>query len=140
MKGDIVLSPLGFGKKEEKQVETAKALSDLEQICGDDKEAYEALYHTMILNPKKVDTPLKDAIENAEKFEKEKNMTRARIWYDIAGGLAIYEGDARKVVELFGEAEKLSGIKYPILKNAEKAVAKAQEYYKKYLKTETVEA
>ena len=134
------MSPLGFGKKEEKQVETAKALSELEQICGDDKEAYEALYHTMILNPKKVDTSLKDAIENAEKFEKEKNMTRARIWYDIAGGLAIYEGNARKVAELFGEAEKLSGIKYPILKNAEKAVAKAQEYYKKYLKTETVEA
>ncbi|MCJ7469702.1 hypothetical protein MUO74_04260 [Candidatus Bathyarchaeota archaeon] len=134
------MSPLGFGKKEEKHAETAKALSDLEQICENDKEAYEALYHTMILNPKKVDTSLKDAIENAKRFEKEKNMTRARIWYDIAGGLAIYEGNAKKVVELFSEAEKLSGIKYPILKNAEKAVIKAQEYYKKHLKTETVEA
>jgi hypothetical protein len=134
------LSPLGFGKKEEKHAETAKALSDLEQICENDKEAYEALYHTMILNPKKVDTSLKDAIENAKRFEKEKNMTRARIWYDIAGGLAIYEGNAKKVVELFSEAEKLSGTKYPILKNAEKAVVKAQEYYKKHLKTETVEA
>jgi hypothetical protein len=134
------LSPLGFGKKEEKHAETAKTLSDLEQICENDKEAYEALYHTMILNPKKVDTSLKDAIENAKRFEKEKNMTRARIWYDIAGGLAIYEGNAKKVVELFSEAEKLSGIKYPILKNAEKAVVKAQEYYKKHLKTETVEA
>ena len=134
------MSPLGFGKKEEKHAEAAKALSDLEQICENDKEAYEALYHTMILNPKKVDTSLKDAIENAKRFEKEKNMTRARIWYDIAGGLAIYEGNAKKVVELFSEAEKLSGIKYPILKNAEKAVAKAQEYYKKHLKTETVEA
>ena len=134
------MSPLGFGKKEEKHAETAKALSGLEQICENDKEAYEALYHTMILNPKKVDTSLKDAIENAKRFEKEKNMTRARIWYDIAGGLAIYEGNAKKVVELFGEAEKLSGIRYPILKNAEKAVAKAQEYYKKHLKTETVEA
>lgn len=132
------MSPL-FGKKEEKKAETIKALSDLEQICGDDKEAYEALYHTMILNPKKVETPLKDAVENAKRFEREKNMTRARIWYDIAGGLAIYEGNAKRVVELFGEAEKLSGIKYPILKNAEKAVAKAQEYYKKHL-TETVEA
>jgi hypothetical protein len=50
--------------------------------------------------------------------------------------LAIYEGDAEKVAEYFGKCEKLLPQKsYPILKNPEKAVAKAQDYYQKYLKT-----
>jgi len=49
--------------------------------------------------------------------------------------LAIHEGDVKKVIEYFSKCEKVSqGTKYPILKNPEKAVAKAQEYYKEYLK------
>lgn len=56
------------------------------------------------------------------------------MWYQIAGGLAIYEGDVEKVVEYFSKCEKLSGASYPILKNPQKAVAKAQEYYEKFLK------
>lgn len=124
-----------LGKKEVELVsETSGSISELEKLCGDDKVSYEALQHTMFLDPRKISTPMKVAVENARKFEKEKNLGRARIWYDIAGGLAIYEGDARKVMELFNESERISGIKYPILKDAEKAVAKAQEYYKKNLK------
>jgi hypothetical protein len=114
--------------------ETSGRTSELEQLCGDDKEAYEALQHTMFLDPRKISTSINEAAENAEKFEKERNMGRARIWYDIAGGLAIYQGDAKKVIEFFGESEKISGMKYPILRNAERAITKAQEYYKKYLK------
>lgn len=124
-----------LGKKEVELVsETSGSISELEKLCGDDKVSYEALQHTMFLDPRKISTPMKAAVENARKFEKEKNLGRARIWYDIAGGLAIYEGDARKVMELFNESERISGMKYPILKDAEKAVAKAQEYYKKNLK------
>jgi alkyl hydroperoxide reductase subunit AhpC len=37
-------------------------------------------------------------------------------------------------MEFFGQSEKISGMKYPILKDAEKAIAKAQEYYKEHLK------
>ena len=122
-------------KKEEKEhVKTAAIMSELEKICGDDKETYEALRYTMFLDPRKVGVPLDEAAENARRLETEKNPSRARIWYDIAGGLAIYEGNARKVVEFFGQSEKLSGMKYPILKRAEKAVATAQEYYEKNLK------
>jgi hypothetical protein len=124
-----------LGKKKVELVsETYGSISELEKLCGDDKVSYEALQHTMFLDPRKISTPMKVAVENARKFEKEKNLGRARIWYDIAGGLAIYEGDARKVMELFNESERISGMKYPILKDAEKAVAKAQEYYKKNLK------
>jgi len=124
-----------FGKKEQKMVfQTSRTMSDLEQLCGDDKQAYEALEHTLFLDPRKIGTSMKDAAENAKKFVKERNLGRARIWYDIAGGLAIYQGDVKKVMEFFSESEKISGLKYPILKDTEKAVAKAQEYYKKHLK------
>lgn len=124
-------------KKEEKKTdtETTKVITELEELCGDDKETYEALKNTMFLDPRKITVSMKEAAENAKKFEKEKDFVRARTWYEIAGGLAIYEGNVKKVVEYFSECEKISpNTKYPILKNPEKAVTKAQEYYKKYLK------
>jgi hypothetical protein len=129
-----------FRKKKQEEVtiekKTPEKITELEQLAGDDKEAYEALLNTMFLDPKKIETSMKEAAENAEKFEKEKDLVRAKAWYEIAGGLAIYEGNVKKVVEFFSKCEKISSnTKYPILKNPEKAVAKAQEYYKKYLKT-----
>jgi hypothetical protein len=125
-----------FRKKEKKiDIETKKTITELEQLCGDDKETYEALHHTMFLDPRKTGTSMKEAAENAKKSEKAKDLVKARTWYEIAGGLAIYEGNVKKVVEFFTECEKISpDTKYPILKNPEKAVDKAQEYYKKYLK------
>jgi hypothetical protein len=122
-------------KKESVEIKTEqqRQITELEQLCGDDKETYEALLNTMFLDPRKVGVTMKEAAENAKKFEKENDLVRAKVWYQIAGGLAIYEGDVKKVVEYFSKCEKLSGVSYPILKNPEKAVAKAQEYYKKYL-------
>jgi len=123
-----------FRKKKKTNVETTKTISKLKQLCGDDKETYEALFNTMFLDPKKVGTSMKEAADNAKKFEKEKDFVRAKTWYEIAGGLAIYEGNVKKVVEFFSEIERISpDTKYTILKNPEKAVAKAQEYYKQYL-------
>jgi len=126
-----------FRKKKKTNIETTttKIISELEQLCGDDKDTYEALFHTMFLDPRKVGTSMKEAADNAKKFEKAKDFVKARMWYEIAGGLAIYEGNVKKVVEFFSEIEKISpDTKYTILKNPEKAVAKAQEYYKQYLK------
>jgi hypothetical protein len=124
-------------KKEEAKTatESQRPMTELEKLCGDDKETYEALLDTMFLDPKKIGVSMKEAAENAKKFEKEKDLTKAKVWYQIAGGLAIYEGDVEKVVEYFGKCEKLSGASYQILKNPEKAVAKAQEYYEKFLKS-----
>jgi len=122
-----------FRKK--KDVGPAKIITELERLCGNDKETYEALIHIMFLDPRKIGTSMKEAAENAKKFEKSNDFVKAGVWYEIAGGLAIYEGNVKKVVEFFSESEKISpNRKYPILKNPEKAVAKAQEYYKKYLK------
>jgi hypothetical protein len=126
-----------FRKKEKKKVYSVdkKIVTELEQFCVDDKEAYEALRHTMFLDPRKPEISMKEAAENAKKSEKEKDFVKTRALYEIAGSLAIYEGNVKKVVEYFTACEKLSpDRKYPILKNPEKAVEKAQEYYKKYLK------
>lgn len=111
---------------------TATNLTTLEQVCGSDKEAYQALSY-MFLDPRKVDVSTKQAVDNAKKAEKEKDITSARMWYEVAGGLAIYEGDTKKVVEYYGGAERVTGEKYLIVNNPDKAVAKAQEYYKQYL-------
>jgi hypothetical protein len=122
-------------KEQEIQVESEKSLKELEQICGDDQEIYEMLSNAMFLDPRKIDVSMSTAAKEAKKLEKTKDLVRARVWYEIAGGLAIHEGDAKKVIEYFGKSEKISPeMKYPILKNPKKAVAKAQEYYKKYLK------
>jgi len=122
-------------KEQEIQVESEKSLTELEGFCGRDQETYEALSNAMFLDPRKIDVSMSAAAKEAKKLEKAKDFVRARVWYEIAGGLAIYEGDAKKVIEYFGKSEKISPeIKYPILKKPKKAVAKAQEYYKKYLK------
>jgi hypothetical protein len=125
-----------FRKKDKTiEIETVKVTTELEQFLGDDKKTLEALLHAMFLDPRKIEISMKDAVENAKKFEKENDLARAKAMYEIAGGLAIYEGNVKKVVEYFSECERLQpDMKYPIIKNAEKAVAKAQEYYKKYLK------
>jgi len=36
---------------------------------------------------------MEEAAENARKFEKD--FTRVKVWYQIAGGLAIYEGSVK---------------------------------------------
>jgi hypothetical protein len=113
---------------------TTTNLTTLEQICGSDKETYQALSY-MFLDPRKIDVSTKEAADYAKKAEKEKDVTSARMWYEVAGGLAIYEGDAKRVEEYFGGAERVTGEKYLILNNPEKALAKAQEYYKQYLRS-----
>lgn len=123
-------------KKEEKvNVESEKSLTELEEVCGDDQETYEALLNTMFLDPRKLDVSMDDSVKKAKKLEKAKDLLRARVWYEIAGGLAIYKADVKKVIDYFSKCQKISPeMKYPILKKPKKAVAKAQEYYNKYLK------
>jgi ATP/maltotriose-dependent transcriptional regulator MalT len=131
---------LGWWKRSKKKIEIAvnpvTVKTELEQFLADDKATYEALRNTMFLDPKKPESSSKNIAEKAKKAEKETDPIVAAQLYEIAGSLAIYEGDAEKVTEYFGKCEKLlPQRKHPILKNPEHAVAKAQEYYQKYLKT-----
>lgn len=122
------------GKVEKKQADqpTTK-VSDLEQLAGNDQMTYEALAQAMFLDPRKIETPMKQAVENAKKSERDGDLAKAGMWYEVAGGLAIYEGNVKKVVEYYGEAQRILHREYAILRDPEKAVALAQEYYKKYL-------
>jgi hypothetical protein len=124
-----------FRKREEKksEVEHEKKGSELEQLTENDSETYEALCSTMFLDPRKIEVSLKQAADNAKKSEKDGDMARAGMWYEVAGGLAIYEGNVKKVIEHFTDAARVTGRQYVILKNPEKAVVVAQEYYKKVL-------
>jgi len=125
-------------KAKKKQVaEVEKITTDFEEFCGKDKDVYEALHKIMFLDPRKIKVPMSEAEEKAKLFEKQEDVQEARIWYDIAGGLAIYEGDVEKVKRYFGKSAKLSSESdYPILKIPEKAVRKAGEYYRKIFKEE----
>jgi len=112
-------------------VAEVKTVSLLEKICGDDKEVYEALQNTLILDPKKVDVSMRDAAETAKKYEKNRDNVRALVMYRLAGGLALYEGNEEKVVEYFTEAQRVQPKeRFPILKVPDRAVEKAQEYYR----------
>lgn len=125
-------------KNKEAKVELAPVTTttDLEKFLAGDRETYEGLRHAMFLDPRKAETTSRDAAEKAKKAEKDgRKPAIVTQMYEIAGSLAIYEGDAKKVAEYFSKCEKLSPeMKYPILKNPEKAVAKAKEYYEKFLK------
>jgi len=124
--------------KETKE-EVKKEKTPLEEMCASEPEIYEALSHTMFLDPRKIGTSLTGAIENAKEAERSKDNSKALSWWKIAGGLAIFEGNIKKVKECFGKCAKLDPASQPkILESqiTEKAVAKAQEYYKKHLVSE----
>lgn len=129
-----------FGGKEKKgelqKPEEKKTLTDLELICGDEKEVYEALSEAMLLHPRRKTESMEEAARAAEKFKEAGDIRNAVMWFRVAGGLAIYKGNVEKVRKFFTECQQLSGEPYPIIKIAKKAVQKAQEYYQKYLKEE----
>jgi len=128
-----------FRKKAEKKhvEEVKKVTTDFEEFCGKDKDVYEALHKIMFLDPMKIKVTISEAEEKAKLFEKQKDAQEARMWYDVAGGLAIFHGDVEKVQKYFGKSAKLSPESdYPILKIPEKAVQKAGEYYRKIFKEE----
>jgi len=121
-------------KEEKPKEEVKKVTTDLEKICSDDKEAYEALRKTMLLDPRKTEVTIKEAEDKAKAFEQKGDAPMATTWYQLAGGLAIYKGDIKNVKKYFGKCAELSpNASYTILKIPERAVAKAQEYYQKHL-------
>jgi len=125
-------------KKVEEEIVAEKEkveMSALERICKGDKEIYQALRGTMFLDPRNIGVSMKEAEKNAKDFEKKGDTAKARTWYRTAGGLAIHEGDVKKVKEYFGKCAELSPENdYPILKIPERAVDKAREYYQEHLK------
>jgi len=124
-----------LGKKAKKKEEQAalETVDELEEICKGEPELIEALKNVMFINPGRIEIKLEHAVSKAKEMEKKRDKLRAAVWYRIAGGLAIYEGNVPKVKEYLGKYSKLTGKSLKILEIPEKAVKAAQEYYSKYL-------
>lgn len=138
------MGPLGFfrrrrkeaEKKEEKTESTEKSL--LQELCKGDTELFSVLNHTVLLNPSRLSEEGIDSyIEKAQEFEKKKDFLRARIHYQAAGEIALYEGKLTQVQKFFKKCAELESNPeykkvfeyYSKKANAEKALKLAQEYY-----------
>jgi len=131
-------------KGEEKEASTSSESSLLEKLCGSDVELLNALSRTLLLDPERLsDQGIDFYVKEAEEFEKKNDPLRARIHFQVAGELALYEGkleQARKFFKKCAELESDSEYKrvfnyYSRKANAEKALKIAQEYYAQMAKT-----
>lgn len=149
------MTPFGiFRKKEKKEQAEAKEQgpkketeprkpaqkSLLEELCGKDQELYEVLSRTIILNPKTAIEEGADAyVEKAQTHEKGGNYVQARIAYQMAGEISLYEGRLQQVQRLFKKAAEVdpeysSRTAFEFFsrkENAERAMAVAKEFYTK---------
>ncbi len=157
------MTPFGiFRKKEKKEQAEAKEQvpkketeprqpahkSLLEELCGKDRELYEVLSRTIMLNPKiAVEEGVDSYVEKAQTHEKDGNHVQARIAYQMAGEISLYEGRLQQVQRFFKKAAEVDpeysnrtvfeffGKK----ENAERAVAMAKEFYSRTGKLEKAE-
>jgi hypothetical protein len=122
-------------KKEEKQTpkKVEKQKSELEILCGNDKELYEALLHIMLLDPRKLNKTVVETAKQAKKMQREKNLSKAAYLYKQAVQLALYEGNAEAVEKFAKKYAELTQKELKVQAIAERAVEKSQEYYEKYL-------
>ncbi len=144
------MTPFGlFRKKQkdtpEKKKETPKTKKPtqktlLDELSGGNTELYEALSRTLLLNP---ETLVKDGADfyanKAQEHEEAQNPRDARIAYQVAGEIAMYEGKMAQVQKFFKKAAEVDpecpykdAFEYLSKKeNAERAIAVAKEFYKK---------
>ena len=146
------MGPLGFfrrkkkveGKeKKEKKTPESTEKSLLEELCRGDTELLSALSHTVLLDPSRLhEEGIDSYIEKAQEFEKKKDFLRARINYQAAGEIALYEGKLAQIQKFFQKCAKLESnpeykkvfAYYSQKANAEKALKIAQEYYTRTVK------
>lgn len=144
------MTPFGlFRKKEkdttEKMKEAPKTKKPpqktlLDELSGGNTELHEALSRTLLLNP---ETLVKDGADfyanKAQEHEEAQNLRDARIAYQVAGEIAMYEGKMAQVQKFFKKAAEVdpecpykNAFEYLSKKeNAERAIAVAREFYKK---------
>ncbi len=140
-------------KEKEEKVETVKESSkpsELQVICGDDRETYQALERTLLLDIlshpsreysieetlKRAKAKEEAAITEGEKTKREDLLYSAGLDWHLAGQIALFNaalfnGDIENVKEFFGKAKELTGKPYPILAILERAIEKARDFYQK---------
>ena len=129
-------------EEEGKTESTEKSL--LEELCGDDTELFSVLSRTVLLDPSRLlEEGIDPYIKRAQEFEEKKDFLRARVNYQVAGELALYEGDLAKARDFFKKCAQLEpNTEYKKIfayfnkkANAEKALKVAQEYYARTAKS-----
>ena len=94
---------------------------------------YRALSRVLFLDPKRITTSLENAVSQASTFEASGNRTRAEVWYRIAGGIALFRGDADAVRKFFEKASASAEEPRPEYKivaaRSQEAVEMARKYY-----------
>ncbi len=125
-------------KKETTAEPTQKTL--LDELCSDDTELQNALSRTLLLNP---ETTLKEGMnfyaKKAQELEEAQKSREARIAYQLAGEIALYEGRQAQMQKFFKKAAEVDPeCKYKKVyeylsskENAQRAIAVAKEYYAK---------
>jgi len=135
------------GKRKEQVKETATPSSPdkilIEELCGNDKELCEASSILILVNPELVVTNGVDSFAaKAQEHEMAKDFVSARIAYQVAGEIALFEGDLQKALSLFKKAAEVDP-SYTFRKvfnyiskeeNAERLFAVAQEFYSRMQK------
>ena len=137
------MAPLGIfrrKKKEEKEEAQPTQKTLLEELCGGDSELYKVLSRTILLNP---EMTAKDGInsyaEKAQQHEKTGDYAEARVAYQLAGEISLYEGKLTQTQKFFKKAAEVDPNYvnrkvfeyYSKKENAERALAVAKEYYRK---------
>jgi len=126
-----------FGKKKTQTQANPNSeppmLSRLQEIIGSDTEMYRTMSRLLFMDPKKITSSLEEAVSQAANFEASGNKTRAEVWYRIAGGIALYRGDAEGVRKFFEKAASISGGAKPeyktVANRSQEAVSIARKYY-----------
>jgi tetratricopeptide (TPR) repeat protein len=145
------MTPFGILRKKEQEAAAKPAQKTLlEELCGGNDELYQALSRTILLNPRLTAKEGIDShVDKAQEHEKNGDNIRARIEYQVAGELAIYEEKLAQAQKFFKKAaeadpnsENRKVFEYLSKKeNAERALAVAQEFYSKTGKRkETIES
>jgi len=138
------MAPFGIfrkkAKEEKKEEEKTAQKTLLEEMCGGDEELYQVLSRTLLLNPQLTAKEGIDSyIEKAQQYEKDGDHIRARIAYQVAGEISLYEGKLAQTQKFFKKAAEVDPnyanknvFEYLNKKeNAERALTVAQEYYTK---------
>jgi hypothetical protein len=124
-------------KREEETPEPA-GKSLLGELCKGDTKLFNALSYTLLLNPQRlIKEGIESQVKQAEESEKKKDFLRARIHYQAAGEIALYEGKLEQTREFFKKCAELEAdpeykkvfTYFSRKANAEKALKVAQEYY-----------
>jgi hypothetical protein len=135
------MTPFGiFGRKKKIEEKIAEK-TFLDELCGDDSELKKVLTMILLLNPDRTGEMggIDSHLEKAKEYENEKDHVRARVEYQVAGELALYEGKLAQVQKLFkkaAEADPDYSHKnvyefFTKKENTEKALTVAKEYYKR---------